>query len=119
MNVDFPYHIGSNGRTATTDDADHVRDMIEMVLFTQPGERVMRPDFGTGLLQMVFAPNSPELAATLRLSVQASLTRWLGDLIDIRNLSVEAEENELRVTLAYSLKSTGEVQVDTFVRGAT
>ena len=60
MNIDFPFHSDSRGRTATTDDDDHIRDMIEQFLFTNPGERVNRPDFGSGLLQLVFAPNSPE-----------------------------------------------------------
>ena len=65
MNIDFPFHFDNRGRTAATDDDDHIRDMIEEFLFTNPGERVNRPDFGSGLLQMVFAPNSPELAAAL------------------------------------------------------
>ncbi len=52
--LDFPYRISATGRSATTGDADHVRDLIEQVLFTAPGERVMRPDFGSGLLALVF-----------------------------------------------------------------
>lgn len=116
MNIDFPYRIAADGRTATTNDADHVRDMIELLLFTHPGERVMRPDFGTGLLQYVFAPNSPELAATLQVTLQASLSRWLGDLIDLREATVESVEAELRVTVSYALRATGEVRQDTFTR---
>ena len=116
MNIDFPYRIAADGRTAPTNDAEHVRDMIEILLFTHPGERVMRPDFGTGLLQYVFAPNSPELAATLQVTLQAALTRWLGDLIDLREAAVESTEAELRVTLNYVLRSTGEVRQDTFTR---
>lgn len=119
MNIDFPYHIAADGRTATTDDADHVRDMIELLLFTHPGERVMRPDFGTGLLQFVFAPNSPELAAALQLTVQAALTQFLGDVIEVRELRVEAIEAELRVTLAYVLRANGETRTETFARSAT
>jgi phage baseplate assembly protein W len=116
MNIDFPYQIANDGRTATTDDAGHVRDMIELLLFTNPGERVMRPDFGTGLLQYVFAPNSPELAATLQVTLQASLTRWLGDLIDLKEASVESIGAELRVNLTYILRSTGAVRQETFTR---
>ena len=119
MNVDFPYHIATDGRTATTDDADHVRDMIELLLFTHAGERVMRPDFGAGLLQLLFAPNSPELAAALQLTVQAALERWLGSVIEVRDLRVEAIEAELRVTLSYALRSTGEARTDTFTRAVT
>jgi len=116
MNIDFPYQIATDGRTATTGKADHVRDMIEILLFTNPGERVMRPDFGTGLLQYVYALNSPELAATMQVALQASLTRWLGDLIDLREAMVESIEAELRVTLSYALRATGEVRQDTFTR---
>jgi Bacteriophage baseplate protein W len=116
MNVDFPYRIAANGRTALTDDADHVRDMIELVLFSSPGERVMRPDFGTGLLQSVFSPNTPEVAAALRLTVQAALNKWLGDVMTVQDISVEAIDSELRVAVAYSVTATGEAQVATFVR---
>ena len=73
MNIDFPFHYDSRGATASAGYADHVRDMIEQLLFTNPGERVNRPDFGCGLLQLVFAPNSPELAATLQFTAQAAL----------------------------------------------
>ena len=76
MNIDFPFHFDGRGRTAATDDDDHIRDMIEQLLFTSPGERVNRPDFGSGLLQMVFAPNSPELAAALQFTTQAALQRY-------------------------------------------
>jgi phage baseplate assembly protein W len=93
--------------------------MIELVLFTQPGERVMRPDFGTGLLRFVHAANSPELAAALRLTVQAALSQFLGDVVDVRDLRVEAIDAELRVTLSYALRATGEARTDTFVRGAS
>ena len=84
MNIDFPFHFDDRGRTAPTDDDDHVRDMIEQLLFTSPGERVNRPDFGSGLLQLVFAPNSPELAAAVQFMVQAALQQYLGDLIDVQ-----------------------------------
>jgi uncharacterized protein len=76
---------------------DHIRDMIEQFLFTNPGERVNRPDFGSGLLQVIFAPNSPELAAALQHTVQAGLQRWLGDLIEVQTLEVTSEDTILRV----------------------
>ena len=81
MHVDFPYRFDARGRTAETDEADHIHDLIEQVLFTSPGERVMRPDFGSGLLQLVFAPNSEVLAATTQVLVQSALQRWLGEWI--------------------------------------
>lgn len=118
MDIDFPFHFDDRGRTASTSDDDHVRDMIEQLLFTNPGERVNRPDFGSGLLQMVFAPNSPELAAALQFTVQAALNRWLGDVIEVRTLEVTADDAKLTVDLAYAVRTTGEVRQDTFARGA-
>ncbi|QGZ38223.1 hypothetical protein IP92_01477 [Pseudoduganella flava] len=103
MDIDYPFHY-ADGITARTDTNDHVRDMIEQLLFTQPGERVNRPDFGSGLMQMVFAPNSPELAATLQFTLQAALLQWLGDVIDVRALEVTAQDATLRVTLSYAVR---------------
>jgi phage baseplate assembly protein W len=91
--------------------------MIEQVLFTRPGERVNRPDFGSGLLHMVFAPNSPELAATLQFTTQAALQRWLSDVIELQALEVTSAEAELRVLVRYAVRRTGERRSETFVRG--
>jgi phage baseplate assembly protein W len=118
MNIAFPFHIDASGRTATASDADHVRDMILLLLFTQPGERVMRPDFGTGLLQFVHAANSPEIASALKVTLQAALTKFLGDVIEIGALDVDSVDAELTVTLSYIVRATGEARTDTFVRGA-
>jgi len=117
MNIDFPFHFDNLGRTATTSDDDHIRDMIEQLLFTNPGERVNRPDFGSGLLQLVFAPNSPELAATLQFTVQAALQRWLGDLIEVQALEVTSEDSTLRVILQYLVRRSGEQRMETFEQG--
>jgi phage baseplate assembly protein W len=117
VNIDFPFHFDSRGRTATTDDDDHIRDMIEQFLFTNPGERVNRPDFGSGLLQLVFAPNSPELAATVQLTIQAALQRWLSDLIVVREVDVTAQDSTLRVLVQYVVNATGEQRSETFVKG--
>ncbi|HEY1910205.1 MAG TPA: GPW/gp25 family protein [Vicinamibacterales bacterium] len=118
MNIDFPFHFDGRGRTAATSDDDHVRDMIEQLLFTSPGERVNRPDFGSGLLQMVFAPNSQELAATLQFTTQAALQRYLGDLIDLQSLDVTSEDATLSVVVKYVVKKTGDARTETFVRSA-
>lgn len=108
MDIGFPYRVDARGRTATAGHADHVRDMVELVLFTSPGERVNRPDFGCNLLDMVFSGNSPELAATLEMTARAALQRWLGDLLTVESLTVTAEEATLRVHVAYVLTATGE-----------
>lgn len=116
-NLDFPYRFDSRGRTAATDDADHLRDLIYQVLFTSPGERVMRPDFGSGLLQLVFAPNSDVLAATTQMLVQGALQQWLGDLIVVEAVSVEAEDATLRVTVQYVIRRSASRVTETFVQG--
>jgi phage baseplate assembly protein W len=112
--IAFPFRTDRRGRTAHAVYDEHVRDLIEQLLFTSPGERVMRPDFGCGLLDLVFMPNSPELASALELSVQASLQRWLGELIEVETLDVVSEENVVRVYLRYVVRSTGSRRDEVF-----
>ena len=116
MNIDFPFHFDSRGKTAVTDDNDHIRDMIEQFLFTNSGERVNRPDFGSGLLQLIFAPNSPELATTLQFTVQAGLQQWLGDIIEVQELIVTSVEASLHIDLRYKVRRTEEIIATTFTR---
>lgn len=111
-NWDFPHGIARDGRTATTDRDDHVRDLVEQVLLTSPGERVMRPDFGAGLLSLVFEPGGPEVATTLQQLAQGALERWLGDVIVLRSLTVEAVDSALYVSVAYVVRETREERVD-------
>ena len=119
MNIDYPFHFDTRGRTADTGTDDHIRDLIEQMLFTNPGERVNRPDFGSGLLQMVFAPNSPEIAAALQFTVQASLQQWLGDVIQVQSLEVSSEDSMLRVELNYIVTRTAEQRTEVFIQGGT
>jgi phage baseplate assembly protein W len=116
MNSDFPFRIDGRGRTAATDDADHIRDMIEQLLFTNPGERVNRPDFGSGLLQMVFQPNSVELAAALQFTLQAALQQTLGDRIQLLGVAVTNEDSTLQVTVQYAMRGEQQVQTAQFSR---
>lgn len=116
MDIDFPLTIGRSGQIADTTYPDHVHDMVEQLLFTRPGERVNRPDFGCGLLDLVFEPNSPEMAAALQVSAEGALQLWLGDVIAVRALTVTADDASLRVDLEYVLLSTGE-QVSTVIEG--
>ena len=104
MNLDFPFQFNQHGRTGDTNRDEHIRDMIELLLFTDAGERVNRPDFGSGLRQLVFAPNSPELATALQFSVQAALQRWLGDLIELDELDVTSEDAELHILIRYRVR---------------
>ncbi|MCB0585531.1 MAG: GPW/gp25 family protein [Phaeodactylibacter sp.] len=116
MDINFPYGVGQNGRTATTDYSEHVRDMIRQVLFTSPGERVNRPTFGSGLNQLVFEPNSPELAATIQFLVKGALQEWLSDVIEVIDLQATAEDSTLKVQLTYREIATQSTQEALFQR---
>ena len=108
MYIDYSWQFDHRGRTAETTWLDHIRDMVEQVLFTSPGERVNRPDFGSGLLQLVYETNSLELADTVQALARSSLERWLGDLIEVTNLIVTSLDASLIVDLTYTVRRTGE-----------
>lgn len=118
MNVDAPFGFDDRGRTTEATDEDHVRDMIEAVLLTGPGERVMRPDFGAGLLAVPFAPNGAETGPALELIMQASLQRWLGDVVEVRRVTATSEDSTLAVVVEYAIRRTGQAGTTT-VRGVT
>ena len=116
MNLRYPYQIDGRGRTAEAGEEDYIRGLIEQVLFTSPGERVMRPDFGSGVMQLVFAPNSNELAATTQFLVQAALQQYLGNLIALEGVEAESVDSTLRVTVRYAIRRTGVSGVAEFAR---
>ncbi len=109
-----PLHIDTRGATARTDYAGWIRDQIWAVLFTAPGERIHRPDFGSGVRQLLFAPGSTELAATVQLLVQGALQQWLGHLIVVEGIAAVTDDSEITVTVTYLIRGTGDRQVDTF-----
>lgn len=117
MEIDYPYHFSGRGRTAQTGADDHIRDLIEQVLFTSPGERVNRPTFGSGVLQLVFAPNDDALATATQVTVQGALQQWLGELILVEDVDVESDEATLRVQVRYIVRRTQQRQVANFTRG--
>lgn len=117
MQVDYPLHFDGRGRTTAASDEDHIRDMIEQVLFTSPFERVNRPSFGSGIQKLLFAPNSDALAAATNLTVQGALNQWLGDLIQVESVDVKGDGEVLRVTVHYTIRRTQQRQVATFARG--
>jgi phage baseplate assembly protein W len=116
MYIDYPFHFDSRGRTAQAEKNKHIRDLIEQVLFTSPGERVNRPDFGCGLMRLVFAPNSAELATATEYLVQGSLQRWLSDLIQVEAVEVTSEDNTIQVTVRYIIRQNQERHVEKFSR---
>jgi len=111
MPLDYPFHVDSRGRTAQTTVDEHIRDLIEQVLFTGPGERVNRPAFGSGLLQLVFMPTSDELATATQFLIQGALQQWLGDIILVEAVAVERDDSTIRVNVQYVVRRTQERQV--------
>ncbi|HEY7126527.1 MAG TPA: GPW/gp25 family protein [Ktedonobacterales bacterium] len=118
MQIAYPFHLDWRGRSANTDQDTHIRQMIEQVLFTAPGERVNRPNFGSGVMQLVFAPNSDELVAALQVLVQSALQQFLGDLIQVDAVEVTNQDSTLQVTVQYLVRRTQQQQVVQFTREA-
>jgi phage baseplate assembly protein W len=114
--LDDPYHLDARGRSAETSTDDHIRDLIFQVLFTSPGERVNRPEFGCGLKQLVFMPNSAALAIATQQLVQGALHRWLDNVIAIERVEVSAVESTLEVTVVYLRRDTGQRREEVFRR---
>lgn len=112
--LDYPFAIDARGHTATTPEDDHVRDLIMQVLFTSPGERVNRPEFGCGLKSLVFMPNSSALAAATQALVKGALQKWLEREIHVEDVAIEAREERLEVLVAYRRRSSEERRVEVF-----
>lgn len=114
VDIGWPFRFDRRGRTSAADYDEHVSHMVDLLLFTSPGERVMRPDFGCGLLDLVFEPNSPELASTLQVTIYGQIERWLSDVIVVEALSVESEDAIIRVHLVYRVLASGSRRTDVF-----
>lgn len=116
MQLEYPLRFDSRGRTASTTEADHIRDLIEQVLFTSPGERVNRPTFGSGVLQLVFEPGGDALAATTQSLIQGALQEWLGELIQVEVVEVQSQDATVTVTIRYLIRRTQQRQLAQFSR---
>jgi uncharacterized protein len=116
MDIAYPFQIDGLGRVANAPYELHIRQMIEQVLFTIPGERVNRPDFGCGLQQLIFAPNSEELAVATEFLVQGALKQWLGDVIQVQAVEVENIDSTLQVKVAYLITRNQKQQLAQFSR---
>ena len=117
--LDYPYGFDTRGRTTSTGREDHIRDLVEQVLFTSQGERVNRPTFGSNVMQLVFAPASDELTTVTQFLVQGALQQWLGDLIKVDSVDVATLDSAIEVTVVYQIRSNGSQQTATFSRTIT
>jgi phage baseplate assembly protein W len=118
MNIYFPWRFDGRGRTASADEKQHIRQIIEQLIFTNPGERVNRPTFGTGVLQLLFGFNSPELAATVQFTMEAAIQQWLGDVVELQKLEVTSVDSTLTIEISYSIRRTSEQDSFTLTRTA-
>lgn len=116
MNINYPLYFDGRGQTAETTDSDHIRDLIEQVLFTSPGERVNRPTFGSGVMQLIFAPNSDALAAATQVTVQGALQQWLGDVIQVEAVEIKNEDSTLEVIIQYLIRRSQQREIAQFTR---
>jgi uncharacterized protein len=116
MNLAYAYQFAADGRTGQASDPQHIRNLIEQVLFTAPGERVMHPDFGSAAARLVFAPNSVELAGATQMLIQAALQQWLNTLIVVQAVNVQAADASLSITVQYAIRSSGDVVQQSFAR---
>jgi len=116
MHIGYPFQINGSGRTNAASDDDHIRHLIEQVLFTMPGERVNQPDFGSGLMQLVFGAPNDELVAATQFLIQGSLLQWLGDLIEVEGVDVSDREGRLEITVRYTVRRNQQQQVAHFER---
>jgi phage baseplate assembly protein W len=116
VNVNFPLQFDGRGRTLDP-QGDYLRQLVEQVLFTSPGERVNLPDFGSGLLQLPFAPNSMEMAAATQFTVQGALQKWLSGYVKVISVVASAQEAVLTVSVTYAPLNTDVTEVQTFVYG--
>jgi hypothetical protein len=108
VNIAFPYSINGRGRTSKADYNNHIRQLIEQVLFTAQEERVNRAEFGCGLNQLLFEGNSVELATATQFLAQGSLQQWLGELIQVESVKVENIDSTLHVTVQYLDRNSGQ-----------
>ncbi|MFZ3493214.1 GPW/gp25 family protein [Streptomyces sp. 5.8] len=105
----FPLSLDRRGRILRSDDEAYLRGLVEAVLFTRPGERINRPDFGSGVNALVFAPAGDELAGATQALVHGCLQQWLGDLLRVEEVRARGEESTLHVTVVYSPLRAGAV----------
>jgi phage baseplate assembly protein W len=108
--IHHPVYIDSGvGRFGVeTDHPRHVEQLMMQVLLTAQGERISRPEFGCGVRRMVFAPNSVVGASLTKVSVFQALERWLGTLITVDDVGVNARNEVLEISIAYTLRATSE-----------
>lgn len=114
----FPFGPAASGRSDTVaygSDA-HVRQMLELLIFTMAGERVMRPDLGSPVRQMLFNAGNGAVAMALQATLQATISQWLGHVLTLQDLTIDFDDQDaaLEIGITYETrlgKTTGHLAV--------
>ena len=119
----FPMTVGPEGATVAT-RLEHVRAIIEQVLFTNPGERWFRPNFGVGAVALVFEPNAPALWNVTKKRMTVSLDDALAGEVDPKTIEVSIDEQasndaQLIVTVGFTLAAINHTERNSFAIGRT
>lgn len=117
MDLRYPYGFDSTGNTARTPRLAHIRQMIEQILLTAPGERVNRPTFGSGASRLVFEPNSAMMLAAQNQLIQGALQQWLLDVVRVESVSVDGDDSTVSITVQYTVLETDQTQTEQFQVG--
>lgn len=100
----FPFSVPAGGRITAAGGSEAIRGKIIQVLFTAPGERVNKPEFGCGLFNLVFEPNNEVLAAAMEFTIGQALSRWLRNDLVVDTVNVSGEEEMALVEVVYTTK---------------
>ena len=106
----FPFAVNNGGRITASGGDEAIRGKIIQVLFTAPGERVNKPDFGCGLFNLVFEPNDAVMAAAMEFTVGQALMRWMREGIIVDAVSVEAQEEQAVIQVVYTRRQDRQTQ---------
>ena len=112
--LNFPFGLAPDGSVAAVDEDHHIRERLEQILFTAPGERVMVPDFGCGVRDLVFAGNNEVLAAATEFKVARALQSYMGNQVLINGVDVVNDEEKLRIVINYTKTKDLQQQQATF-----
>jgi phage baseplate assembly protein W len=112
----FPFQVGDLSAPKTANRTQAIRQQLDQLLFTVPGERVNRPDFGCGVQKLVFGPASPQAARTAEYTIKVNIQKFLGTLITADAVQVTTDDATLFIDILYTVKATNEERAETFRR---
>ena len=103
----LPYGVSDTGLTATVPDETYLAQLLEQIVFVQPGERVNRPDFGCNMRGLTFASGHSEIIGAVSTLVQSALRQWVGGAVEVLDVDVRMVETRAHVTITYRDKGSG------------